>query len=185
MIFYAADKGAALYSNGKFFRYSNNIFTNNQAKTGQSVCVEGPYYSLFSGWDNNTYENNSYLDYGGNADYTIKPHIIRGMIKIVSIKSIKSPNKKTIITSNNKEIPLNNNQLTLGVLNQIFNQNFTNGHLLVYIDGKLVFNATTTDDLSQLIYNLLDLLSGNHEIKVEFTDNEGNTNTFKENINIE
>ena len=94
MIFYAADKGAALYSNGKFFRYSNNIFTNNQAKTGQSVCVEGPYYSLFSGWDNNTYENNSYLDYGGNADYTIKPHIIRGMIKIVSINPIKVQIKK-------------------------------------------------------------------------------------------
>ncbi|AWX31744.1 hypothetical protein [Methanosphaera sp. BMS] len=107
------------------------------------------------------------------------------MIKIVSINPIKSPNKKTIITSNNKEIPITNNQLTLGVLNQIFNQNFTNGHLLVYIDGKLVFNATTTDDLSQLIYNLLDLLSGNHEIKVEFTDNENQTNTFKENINIE
>lgn len=181
---YAADKGAALYSNGKFFRYSNNIFTNNQAKTGQSVCVEGPYYSLFSGWDNNTYENNSYLDYGGNADYTIKPHIIRGMIMIVSINPIKSPNKKTITTSNNKEIPLNNNQLTLGVLNQIFNQNFTNGHLLVYIDGKLVFNATTTDDLSQLIYNLINLLTGKHEIKVEFKDSEGNTNTYTESITV-
>jgi hypothetical protein len=35
-----------------------------------------------------------------------------------------------------------------------------------------------------IIFDLLDLLSGNHEIKVVFTDNGGNTNTYTENITI-
>ena len=84
----------------------------------------------------------------------------------------------------NRQIQIIDNKLTLDVLNQIFNKDFRNGHLLVYIDGKLVFNATTTDNLLQIIFDLLNLLSGNHEIKVVFTDNGGNTNTYTENITI-
>lgn len=83
-----------------------------------------------------------------------------------------------------REIPIYNNLLLLETLNAIFNIDFTNGHLLVYIDGELVFNATTTDDLTQIIYNLLSLLRGEHEIKVEFTDKEGKTNTYTENITV-
>jgi len=74
--------------------------------------------------------------------------------------------------------------LNLTRLNEIFNQNFINGTLLVYIDGKLVFNGTTTDDLSLIIYDLLDLISGNHEIKVVFTDKAGNTNNYTANITV-
>lgn len=76
------------------------------------------------------------------------------------------------------------NFLTLERLNNIFNQNFTNGHLLVWIDGELVFNATTTDNLEQIIYDLLRLLSGNHELKVEFTDSSEKTSNYTENITV-
>ena len=55
---------------------------------------------------------------------------------------------------------------------------------MVYIDGKLVFNGTTTDDLSLIIYNLMNLISGNHEIKVIFTDNNGNIDNYTENITV-
>ena len=82
-------------------------------------------------------------------------------------------------------MPINNNQLTLDILNKIFNQDFTNGFLLVYIDGKLVFNGTTTSDLTLIICNLLALLAGQHEISVEFTGNDGKTNSYKENIILE
>ena len=78
----------------------------------------------------------------------------------------------------------NVNYLNLSRLNDIFNQNFTDGHLLVYIDGKLVFNGTTTDDLSLIIYNLINLISGNHEIKVVFTDDNGNTSNYTENLTV-
>ena len=88
------------------------------------------------------------------------------------------------VTANNYPVSSEDNKLTLGRLNQIFNKDFRNGHLLVYIDGKLVFNDTTSDNLLQIISNLLGLLAGNHEITVEFTDNDRNTNTYTENITI-
>ena len=88
------------------------------------------------------------------------------------------------ITVGNRQIQITNNKLTLGALNQIFNKDFRNGHLLVYIDGILVFNATTTNNLTQIIIDLLSLLLGKHEIKVVFTDNDGNTKTYIENITI-
>ena len=44
---------------------------------------------------------------------------------------------------------------TIQSLNEIFGQNFTNGHLVVYLDGKVVFNATVGDDNSLLSSRLL------------------------------
>jgi len=98
-------------------------------------------------------------------------------ISTKSTQKVKQQYKNTVITHND-------NYLTLTRLNEIFNQNFTNGHLLVYIDGKLVFNGTTTDDLSLIIYNLINLLAGNHDINVVFTDNNGNTNNYTEKITV-
>ena len=88
------------------------------------------------------------------------------------------------ITANNNQVSAKDTKFTLSMLNQLFSKDFRNGHLLVYIDGKLVFNATTTDNLLQIIFDLLSLLSGNHEIKVVFTDSDGNTNTYTENMTI-
>ena len=59
------------------------------------------------------------------------------------------------------------------MLNQIFNNDFRNGHLLVYIDDNTVFNANTTDNLLQIIFDLSSLLAGNHDITVGFTANDG------------
>ena len=77
------------------------------------------------------------------------------------------------------------NVLTLGELNEIYNQTFINGHLLVYIDGELVFNGTTNEDLTTVIMNIIEKFLGKHEIKVEFTDADGKTNTYNKNIIIE
>ena len=83
----------------------------------------------------------------------------------------------------NNEV-FNVNFLTLEILNRIFNENFTNGMLLFYIDGKLVFNDTVTDDLSVIIFKILEDYMGNHEIKAVFTDDNGNTNNYVDNIYI-
>ena len=87
------------------------------------------------------------------------------------------------IITDNRVIPADN-ILTLGELGEIFNQTFTNGHLLLYIDGKLVFNGTTGDDLTTVILEIIEKYLGQHEIKVEFTDNNNETKTYTENISI-
>ncbi|MBR3214185.1 MAG: hypothetical protein IKF79_06700 [Methanosphaera sp.] len=72
---------------------------------------------------------------------------------------------------------------TIQSLNEIFGQNFTIGHLIVYLDGKVVFNATVGDDIFTIIFEIIDGLLGNHELKVEYTvDND--TKNYAENITI-
>lgn len=118
---------------------------------------------------------------------TPKPH--HNVIPKHTSKTIKQV-RNVDTTSNAYKVYVNDNlvysgkAITLGALNDIFELNFTNGHLLVYLDGELVFNGTTTDDLSLIIINIVEGLLGEHEIKVVFTDSEGNTNTYKENIVI-
>ena len=68
--------------------------------------------------------------------------------------------------------------LRLEGINKLFDSDFTNGHLLVYVDGKLVFNEITAGDLSTPIFWITDEYLGQHQITVEFTAN-GNSNTNK------
>lgn len=76
------------------------------------------------------------------------------------------------------------NTITLGKLNEIFGQTFTNGHLLLYIDGQLVFNGTVGDDLASVILEIMEKFLGQHELKVEFTDADGKTMTYTKNVTI-
>jgi uncharacterized protein YjbI with pentapeptide repeats len=77
------------------------------------------------------------------------------------------------------------NSLTLDAINKIFGQNITNGHLVVFMDGHVIFNDTVSDDLSTTIIELIEQYLGNHNIKIEFTDANNNTNTYEENVIIE
>lgn len=43
----------------------------------------------------------------------------------------------------------------LATLNDIFNREFINGHLIVFIDGQVVFNDSVTDDVSLEYLKLL------------------------------
>ncbi len=88
------------------------------------------------------------------------------------------------IITDNRVIPADN-VLTLAELGEIFNLTFTKGHLLVYIDGELVYNGTVGDDLTTVILEIIDKFLGKHEIKVEFTDADGKTNTYNKTITIE
>jgi len=76
------------------------------------------------------------------------------------------------------------NIITVGTLNMIFDQLFTNGHLVVYLDGKVVFNDTVTDDIYRIILEITSKLLGQHELTVEFTDNNNQTHSYTENITI-
>jgi predicted outer membrane repeat protein len=169
--------GALYYARGTVTATNSKFIRNVATEDAGAVYRNGPFYG-----DDNVFQENSPNDfeYTGSADGDdINPPSNSGYSG--SSTGYRSIDK---ITVNNHQIPIKDNKLTLGVLNQIFNKDFTNGYLLVYIDGKLVFNATTTDNLLQIIFDLLSLLSGNHEIKVVFTGDDGNTNTYIENITI-
>ncbi|AWX31626.1 hypothetical protein [Methanosphaera sp. BMS] len=74
--------------------------------------------------------------------------------------------------------------ITLGQLNEMFGQKFVNGHLLLYIDGQLVYNGTVGDDLATVILEIIEKFLGEHELKVEFTDSNNQTQTYTKNVTI-
>ncbi len=74
--------------------------------------------------------------------------------------------------------------ITLGELNEMFDQTFANGHLLLYIDGQLVYNGTVGDDLATVILEIIEKFLGEHELKVEFTDSNNQTQTYTKNVTI-
>ena len=77
------------------------------------------------------------------------------------------------------------NVVNLKALMDLFNRTFTNGHLKVYIDGTLVFDGDVGDDLSRVIFEIIEKFLGKHEVTVEFTDSSGKTQTFNETMIIE
>ena len=75
--------------------------------------------------------------------------------------------------------------LKLEGINKLYDSDFTNGHLLVYVDGKLVFNELTAGDLATPIFGITDSYLGQHQIKVEFTpDGDSNVNKYTEDVII-
>lgn len=91
----------------------------------------------------------------------------------------------TVLRASDNLLICKSNLFILEYLNKLFNMTFINGHLKVYIDGELVFEGDTTDDLTQVIFEIMDKYLGEHEITVEFTDREGKSNTYKEKIIVE
>ena len=176
----ASRGGALYYSTGTVTCTGSEFIKNVATDDAGAVYRNGPFNDY-----NNVFRDNSPddFDYTGSdeEDDTDSPSYSGDSRYSGSSTGYRSIDK---ITVGDRQISISNNMLTLGVLNQIFNKDFRNGHLLVYIDGILVFNATTTDDLTQIIIDLLSLLLGKHEIKVVFTDGNGNTNNYTENITI-
>lgn len=91
----------------------------------------------------------------------------------------------TIYRASDMKIICHSNVINLKALMDLFKLNLTNGHLKVYIDGTLVFDGDVDDDLSRVIFEILEKFLGKHEITVEFTDSNGKTQTLNETIMIE
>ncbi len=96
-------------------------------------------------------------------------------------KQVKHSKTYTVLVKNNKVYE--GKYITIDTLNKIFNTNFTNGHLTVYLDGILIFNDTITGNIWKIILEITEKYLGTHEIKVEYTDNN-KTQTYTENITI-
>ena len=119
------------------------------------------------------------------SEYKKPSNTYKAIKKATTVNIVKSSNTipKTYKVSANDKIVFEGRYFTIQSLNDIFGQNFTNGHLVVYLDGKVIFNGTVGDDLSTVIFEIIDSLLGGHELKVEFT--VGNdTQTYEQNITI-
>lgn len=102
------------------------------------------------------------------------------------VPTVKSVAKTfTVKRASDGKIITQGRVFTLGDLNKLFNMDFTNGHLKVYIDGELVFEGDVKDDLSRVIFEIIQKFLGKHDIKVEFTGSDGKTNTYTETLIIE
>ena len=93
-----------------------------------------------------------------------------------------APKTYTVTRLSDNQLICKSNLFILEYLNKLFNMTFINGHLKVYIDGKLVFEGDTTDDLTQVIFEIIDEYLGEHEITVEFTNSEGKSNKYSEKV---
>lgn len=107
------------------------------------------------------------------------------VLEYSSVNYDSAPKTYTVTIASDNQLICKSNLFILEYLNKLFNMTFINGHMKVYIDGKLVFEGDTTDDLTQAIFEIMDDYLGEHEITVEFTDSEGKTNNYKEKIIVE
>jgi hypothetical protein len=97
---------------------------------------------------------------------------------VAKLYTIKRANDSTVLYQGDSIV-------TLDELDKIFGSSFTEGRLVLYIDGEVVFNETVNGDLAAQIFEIVEKFLGQHDLKVEFTDNSNNTNTFEENVIIE
>ena len=100
-----------------------------------------------------------------------------------TIKSYKT-NKNTFNTFENKKLSDKGNAkpdtyVTLAWLKDIFKDDFKNKTLLIYIDNILVYNATTSDDNSEILFKVLEQYEGKHLLKVV-----GGNESYEKEVNL-
>ena len=105
--------------------------------------------------------------------------------KVPTFAKSKTNHIYTVYRAYDMKVICRSNVFNLKALIDLFNFNFTNGHLKVYIDGTLVFDGDVDDDLSKIIFEIIEKFLGKHEITVEFTDSDGKTHNYNETIIIE
>ncbi|WP_407453671.1 hypothetical protein [Methanobrevibacter sp.] len=103
----------------------------------------------------------------------------------VSHPTVEKHSQYTITRVRDNKIISQGDTLKLEGINKLYDSDFSNGHLLVYVDGKLVFNELTAGDLATPIFGITDSYLGQHQIKVEFTpDGDSNVNKYTEDVII-
>lgn len=109
-----------------------------------------------------------------SSNNIVKSKVIKATIPAKSF--VKSTAKSSLSDSLTLKVGFN---VTLSWLNNVFNEEFNNKTLLIYIDGILVFNGTVSDDSSEVLFQILDEYKGQHVLKVVEGDN-----TYQKDINI-
>ena len=91
----------------------------------------------------------------------------------------------TLYRASDMKVICHTRAVNLKALIDLFNFNLTNGHLKVYIDGTLIFEGDVDDNLSKVIFEIIEKYFGKHGITIEFKDKSENTITLNETIIIE
>lgn len=91
-------------------------------------------------------------------NYKIKPH---------SFKKVSKVSYNTIgYNSPNRIILKQANEVSLSWINNLFNYEFNNKQILIYIDDILVYNGTVSDDSSEVLFSVLEEYMGEHLLKI-------------------
>ena len=119
-------------------------------------------------------------------DPDVKPTPVHNLKPKISLnyKSDTANHVYTLYRGSDMKMICRSNAVNLKALIDLFMLNLRNGHLKVYIDGTLVFDGDVDDDLSKIIFEIIEKFLGKHNISVEFTDSSG-TQTLNETIIIE
>lgn len=174
-------------NNGNENSQSTNGFSmDNMAGMNMSYMIPGMNPSASNDTTPETSSNNN--DQQGNTQpvsHTQKQKEVKQNPTKTTNNQQKVYKTHTIKKASDNSVVYQGNSLTLDAINKIFGQNITNGHLVVFMEGQVIFNDTVSDDLSMTILQLIEKYLGNHKIKIEFTDANNNTNTYEEDIIIE
>ena len=167
---------------GSSFNFSGMNFSN------MSI---GDILSMFMGGNNATNDTND--DVATNPTNDVASSDVSNVPRVVTSTSyapvsshpVEKHAQHIIQRLRDNKTICKGDALKLDGVNKLYESDFTNGHLLVYVDGKLVFNEITSGDLDTPIFWITDDFLGQHQISVEFTANgNSNTNTYTEDVLI-
>jgi C1A family cysteine protease len=183
---YYDEKGQLLDNKEVYFIIDDQIFTGKTDENGVAVLdlnlMPGKYTVTIVNPVNLEKTNVTITILSSASKKTVKPiKVTPTAKKIQTSKKIGSTTHKVYV---NDVLISQTNVITIQTLNLIFNQSFINGHLIVYIDGVVVFNGTVGDDIYAVILEITSKLLGQHELKVEFTDSNNEKHTYTENITL-
>ena len=71
----------------------------------------------------------------------------------------------------NKAILKQGTEVTLSWINNLFNIEFNNNQILIYIDDILVYNGTVSDNSYEVLFSVLEEYRGEHLLKIVEADN--------------
>ena len=177
--------GSSFGGNGSGFNFGNTSFGGNGSssfnfnRSGSNssdfdIASILDYFMKMLGGDNATNTTNETV----NPEVSDVPEVVTSTsyAPVSQSPGVEVQSSHVIQRLRDNKTISEGNTLALDGLNKLFDSDFTNGHLLVYIDGKLVFNEITAGDLSTPIFQITDDYIGQHQITVEFTP-DGNSNT--------
>lgn len=176
----------------KNIKLESNIFEFDEifekattAKTNDHNKVELMYENLI--YKNNTLNNFEFIKVDttsnttNNTDGTAtknqennKKLFKNGIIqKDKSYKNTKKTYQNNVVTLKQ------NDEITLSWLNNIFDNDFSNQKILIYIGDILVFNGSVGSDISEVLFNITKEYKGTYTLKVI-----ANNSTFTKEVNI-
>ena len=185
------DFGSLTNSSGKGNGTSSFDFGSLTNRTGNGSSFDfGSLIDIFSklmGGNNTTNATNTTNPAAEtHSDVSNVPRVVTSTSYVpVSYHPVEKHAQHIIQRLRDNQTICKGDALKLDGVNNLYESDFTNGHLLVYVDGKLVFNEITGDDLDTPIFWITDDYLGQHQISVEFTANgNSNTNTYTEDVLI-